>query len=88
MFFTEDSRLRPFEHRVRDDNQTSEQEQRFKAEMTGNLATGKWSEEVPHELGRLVISENPTRRIRRRMFPEKRLDRRHQSGSRKADTHP
>lgn len=88
MFFTEDSRLRPFEHRVRDDNQTGEQEQRFKTEVTGNLTTRQWSEEIPHELGRLVISEDPTRRIRRRVFSEQRLDRRHQSGSRKADAHP
>lgn len=58
--FVQDSSLRPLKHGIRDDDQAGEEEQRFKTEVTSNLSTCQWSEEVPHELCRLVISEDTT----------------------------
>lgn len=88
MFFTEYRCLRPFEDSIRDDNQTGKQEQRFKTEVAGDLTTGERSEEVSHELGRLIVTEDPSGRIGWCMFTKQCLDRWHQGRCRKSDAHP
>ena len=56
--FFQDSGLRPLEYGIRDDDQAGEEEQGFKTEVTSNLSTREWSEEVPHELRGLIIPED------------------------------
>lgn len=54
----QDSGLRPLEYGIRDDDQAGEEEQGFKTEVTSNLSTREWSEEIPHELRGLVIPKD------------------------------
>lgn len=54
----QNSGLRPLEYGIRNDDQAGEEEQGFKTEVTSNLSTREWSEEVPHELRGLIIPED------------------------------